>query len=355
MIIPRFELAPSYSISRIILGGWQLAHGHGQQKIGRATTDELLRGALRAGVTTLDCADIYTGVEELIGTFLGSTRPDVPVQIHTKYVPDLSALSTLTERDTRQTVERSLRRLGVERLDLVQFHWWDFDIPGYVEAALTLDRLRKGGRISHIGVTNFDASHLSELLDAGVPVIANQVQYSVLDRRPEDEMAQLCEEHGISLLCYGTLAGGFLSDAYLGVSEPREPFENRSLVKYRLIIDEYGNWERFQHLLRALRAIGDRHDADISAVASRLVLDRPHVAASVTGIRSPVYLQEAEHVFSLELDPGDLAELSACFAEAAGPLGPVYGLERVKGGRHARIMRTDLNRLNPAANHRPTR
>ena len=310
----------------------------------RVTAAEIFRSALRAGVTTLDCADIYMGVEELIGSFLASECPSHRPRIHTKYVPDLAALPTLTARQTTQTVERSLQRLQVERLDLVQFHWWDFDIPGYVETAQCLDQLRRRGKISHVGVTNFDALHLGEILDAGVPVVSNQVQYSLLDRRPEGNMAQLCVEHGISILCYGTLAGGFLSETYVGAAEPKAPLENRSLVKYALIIDEFGGWDRFQHLLSTLQSVAVRHGVGIAAVASRFVLDRPHVAACITGVRNPDRLREAETIFNIELTPEDRAEIDACLAETSGPAGPIYGLERVKGGRHAVIMWTNLNR-----------
>ena len=344
MSVPRHELAPGYSISRIILGGWQLAQGHSVASEDTRDSEEILQAAVQAGITTFDCADIYTGVEEFIGGFLRTAALDVPVQVHTKYVPDLSALPTLTEQETRQIIERSLRRLGVDRLDLVQFHWWDFDIPGYVEAALTLSRLREEGMIAHIGVTNFDAAHLTEILEAGVPVVSNQVQYSILDRRPEGEMAHLCTTHGISLLCYGTLGGGLLTDAYVGAPEPREPFENRSLTKYRLIVDEFGDWDEFQRVLRTLRSIADRHGIDLAAVATRFVLDRPGVAAAITGIRRPSHLRDLDRIFEFAIDDADLAEIAPHFIGAAGPDGPVYGLERIKGGRHARIMRTNLNR-----------
>ena len=211
----------------MIKGGWHLAGGHG--RIDREQALEDMRLYVQAGITTFDCADIYTGVEALIGEFLRRHREDMargnlpPVQVHTKYVPDLDLLPTLKKRDVESVIDRSLRRLAVERLDLVQFHWWDYDIPGYVEAALHLKALQDAGKIKHIGVTNFDVPHLEEILDAGVPVVSNQVQYSVLDHRPEQGMTKLCGRYGISLLCYGTVAGGFLSDRYLGASEPQPP------------------------------------------------------------------------------------------------------------------------------------
>jgi aryl-alcohol dehydrogenase-like predicted oxidoreductase len=343
MNVPRIELAPGYTVSRIIRGGWQLAKGHGRASVESAQATEGMRACVEAGITTFDCADIYTGVEELIGSFLRDVRGEVPIQIHTKYVPDLDKLPTLSESDTAATIDRSLRRLGVDRLDLVQFHWWDFDVHGYVEAAYTLERLRQQGKIRHIGVTNFDVDHLSEIIAAGVPVISNQVQYSVLDRRPAEPMAAWCANHGILLLCYGALAGGFLTDRFLGAPPADEPLENRSLTKYRLIIDEYGGWNRYQQLLGALRAIADRHGTSISAVATRFVLERPQVAAAIVGMRTPDRAAETARAFDLKPNAEDQAALSACFAQAQGPSGPVYGLERIKGSRHAEIMKTNLN------------
>jgi aryl-alcohol dehydrogenase-like predicted oxidoreductase len=344
MTIPRFELESGYSISRIIRGGWQLAEGHGRTRIDASAALDGMRRSLEAGITTFDCADIYTGVEELIGRFLCASGRRADVQIHTKYVPDLDDLATLKEKDVETAIDRSLRRLAVECLDLVQFHWWDFDVPGYVETALWLTRLQRSGKIRHLGVTNFDVEHLSELVEAGVPIAANQVQYSVLDRRPEHGLSGWCKEKGIHLLCYGTLAGGFLSGRYVGAEAPPEPFENRSLAKYRLIIEESGGWGRFQDLLKALSAVARRHGVTLSAIATRFVLDRPAVAAAIVGLRTPAHFEDAHRLFECTLDDEDVAKLEACLAAAPGPLGTVYGLEREKGGSHAKIMKTNLNR-----------
>lgn len=343
MSIPRIELAPGYTISQITRGGWQLAHGHSQSGITAAAAIEGMRLCAEAGITTFDCADIYTGVEELIGRFLRVYRGDTPIQIHTKYVPDLRALATLTEHETTTIIDRSLQRLGVECLDLVQFHWWDYDIPGYVEAACTLEKLRQRGKIRHIGVTNFDVTHLAEIVNAGVPVVSNQVQYSVLDQRPASEMATWCKQHDVSLLCYGTLAGGFLSETYLGATPPAEPLENRSLIKYLLIIEEFGGWDRFQQLLRILKAIADRRNVGLSAVAARTILDQPQVGTAIVGMRSPNRIAELAQVFNLTLDDEDRTAISDCLAQSRGPAGPIYALERGKGGRHAKIMNTNLN------------
>jgi aryl-alcohol dehydrogenase-like predicted oxidoreductase len=154
-VIPRIALRGGYSISRIIKGGWHLAGDHGAVDAGQALKD--MATFVEAGITTFDCADIYTGVEQMIGDFRQAYPEHArQVQVHTKFVPDLSELHSLDRAQVAAIIDRSLARLRLERLDLVQFHWWDFTVPRYVETALELDRLRKAGKIAHVGVTNFD-------------------------------------------------------------------------------------------------------------------------------------------------------------------------------------------------------
>lgn len=341
----RVELAPGYSISRLIKGGWQLAGGHGAVDEAAAMDD--MDRFVDAGVTTFDCADIYTGVEALIGRWLGrrraSERP-AGVQVHTKYVPDLDRLPTHSRADVARGIDRSLARLGVDALDLVQLHWWDYDVPGYVEAAQWLNELRREGKVRHVGLTNFDRARLEEIVAAGVPVVSHQVQYSVMDRRPAGAMAAACAARGVGLLCYGALAGGFLSERWLGAAPPAEPLENRSLVKYRLIIDEYGGWDRFQALLAALHEVAARHGVGLGTVALRWVLDQPGVAGVMVGARHAGHLDQIRAADALPLDADDRTAIARAQAAAAGPAGEVYALERVKDGPHAAVMRYTLNR-----------
>ncbi len=347
--VPQWELAPGYSVPRLILGLWQLSGGHGRVDEKQAQND--LLALVKSGFTAFDCADIYTGVEELLGRFLKSYRPLLrdespqPVQIHTKYVPDLNALAGLKQIYTETVIDRSLAQLGLERLDLVQFHWWDFNIPGHVEAALHLKALQAAGKILHLGVTNYDAEHLRELLEAGVSVVSNQVQYSVLDRRPEKELTELAQEYGFSLLCYGTLAGGFLSERYLGETAPGEPLENRSLTKYRLIIEEFGGWEAYQDLLQVLNSIAQHRGVGIAELAGRFILDKPAVGSIIIGIRNSVHLPKLMNIAHLKLTPQERQEISSALLRAKGPMGPVFGLERKFDGRHGRIMKYDLNKV----------
>jgi aryl-alcohol dehydrogenase-like predicted oxidoreductase len=341
--IPRARLTPQYEISRVIKGGWQLAGDHGP--VDPDSVDRDMAAFVEAGITTFDCADIYTGVEAKIGSFrVRHPALAAKSQVHTKFVPDLNELEQVDDAYVERIIDRSLQRLHVDRLDLVQFHWWDYSVPRYVEAAMALDRLRIKGKIAHIGVTNFDVPHLMELLAAGVPVISHQLQYSLLDARARNGMLQACLARGIGLLCYGTVAGGFLSDRWLGKPEPVAGLTNRSLIKYKLIIDDFGGWDLFQELLRTLRSVADAHSCDIATVASRVMLQREGVAAVIVGATNASHLEANARIGAVELDSADLAAIDAVVQRHIGPEGDVFTLERDREGRHGRIMKYDLNR-----------
>jgi aryl-alcohol dehydrogenase-like predicted oxidoreductase len=338
------ELAPGYRIPRIIRGGWQLSGDHGAVDRERALSE--MATFVAAGLNTVDGADIYTGVEAMYGEFNARRMAQgLPrLQVHTKFVPDYGDLARVDAAYVRRIITRSLQRLRLERLDLVQFHWWDYNIPRWAEAAQALVALRQEGLIANLAATNFDTPHTAALLDAGVPLVSMQVQYSLLDRRPQTALAGLCERRGMHLLCYGTLAGGFFSEHWLGQPEPLEGITNRSLVKYKLVIDEFGGWAAFQALLRTLQAIGLRHGVSIATVATRWVLEQPAVAAAIVGARYADRIADTLSVFSLQLDASDHAAISAILAEHPGPAGDTYTLERDKTGPHGRIMKYDLNK-----------
>jgi aryl-alcohol dehydrogenase-like predicted oxidoreductase len=343
-VIPRIPLSGDYAISRIIKGGWHLAGDHGDIDPEQARKD--MAAFVDAGITTFDCADIYTGVERLIGAF----RREYPahakqVQIHTKFVPDLAELHSVDRVHVEAIIDRSLRRLGQERLDLVQFHWWDFAIPRYVETALELDRLRRLGKIARIGVTNFDTPRLKELVDAGIPITSHQVQYSLVDDRPNHGMVAYCRAQNIALLCYGTVCGGFLSERWQGKPAPEPDLANRSLAKYRLIIEDFGGWGLFQELLRVLGRVAATHNTDIASVATRVMLDKDQVAAAIVGAVNTSHLHAHAQIGRLRLHADELASIANVVGQRQGPSGDIYDLERDRAGAHGRIMRYELNAL----------
>ncbi len=342
--IERHELADGYVIPRVVVGLWQLSEGHRPGGVDVAATIGQLERFVAAGLNTFDCADIYTGVEEILGGLIRRVGAD-RVQVHTKLVPDREALPTVDRAYVRRIVERSLGRLGTNTIDLVQLAWWDYSVPGYVEALGWLAELRDEGKVRLVGTTNFDVARLREMASTGVALPSHQVQYSLLDRRPDNGLVDHCAATGSSLLCYGTLAGGFLSERWLGTLDPTPPpWPNRSLERYRLIIEDNGGWPGIQELLTLLHEIATSHGVGIANVATRLVLDRRRVAAAIVGARDARRLPATLRTLELALSDADRRRVAAVLARFPGPAGDVFGLERQPDGPHARIMRYDLNR-----------
>jgi len=344
----RYILKNGYSFSRIINGGWQLSEGHAlKSAIERKDVLKAFHELVDRGFTTFDCADIYTGVEAFYGAFLkehlaaGGKRESI--QFHTKYVPDRSALAGLKPADVRNAIHQSLERLGVEQVDMVQFHWWEYGVPGYIEALQELQRLRKEGKIGQLSLTNFDTKRTREIVEAGIPISTMQAQYSLFDRRVENGMKVFCEKNDIALLCYGTLAGGFLTDRWLGEADERE-WDNRSLVKYRIIIDDFGGWEAFQELLKLLKEMSVTYSCNIANISSAYILQKEAVGAVIIGTRSSRHIEDNTKTVALRLERKDVEKIDAFLSRRPGPTGEPFDLERREDGPHVKVMLRNLNK-----------
>jgi aryl-alcohol dehydrogenase-like predicted oxidoreductase len=337
---PRVELAPDYSIAKIINGCWQLTPDHGGGPESRMNTLRRFAELVDYGFTTFDCADIYTGTEELLGEFRRTlSDPDV-IQVHTKFVPNKNALAELDDKSIDAAIDQSLGKLGVDVLDLVQFHWWNYATAGLERMYERLLYAQSTGKIRLLGVTNFNTEQLRKLLDQDAPIVSMQAQYSLLDRRPERSMVESCAKGNVVLLPYGVLAGGFLSDKYLGNAAPTKP--NRSLQKYQLIIEEVGGWDTLQRLLEVLASIAGKHDTGIDTIAARWVLDQSTVAAIILGIGSRSRARENLAISEIDLDDDDRHNIVECLKSLTVPPGDPYDLERDTDSIHSRIIRTEL-------------
>ena len=238
------------------------------------------------------------------------------MQAFTKWVPQPGPM---TRPIVDNNIAISLRRMGVATLDLLQFHWWDYEDPAYLDALTHLSHLRDAGQIKHLALTNFDTAHLQTITEHGIRIVSNQVQYSLIDLRPEVRMVPFCQENNITLLTYGTLCGGLLSDAYLGQPEPRSATLNTaSLRKYKQMIDAWGDWNLFQKLLQVLRQIADKHGVSIANVAVRYILDRPTVAGVIVGVRLGVADHHTENarVFDFSLTAEDHENIQSVLVQS---------------------------------------
>ncbi|MBS0374741.1 MAG: aldo/keto reductase [Proteobacteria bacterium] len=318
---PRTALAPGLEISRLVTGLWQVA----DMERDRGPLDPVAAsGALldyaRAGFDTFDMADHYGSAELITGRLLARARAGElagrpgPVAF-TKWCP---VPGPMTREVVRAGVEESRRRLGVEAIDLLQFHWWSFEHPAWLDALGELARLREEGLIRELGVTNFDTAHLAIAVGSGIPVVSNQVSFSVLDRRAAGEMSAFCMAHGVRLLAYGTLAGGLLSERWFGAPDP-EPgaIADWSKLKYRRFVEAIGGWAALQAVLGALDAVARRHGVSIANVATRWVLDHPAVAATIVGARPGEREHRADNLraFAFALDAEDRVRIAAALAQ----------------------------------------
>lgn len=311
--LSRLQLTSDMNICRILNGMWQVSGGHGS--IDRTAAVKNMFEYLDAGFTTWDLADIYGPAEDIMGEFrrqLLAVRGKAAVdslQVFTKWVPQPTQM---TKKLVEENINKSLRRMGVESIDLLQFHWWDYQDKNYLDALQYLSELEKEGKIKHLALTNFDTERLKIITESGIRIVSNQVQYSIIDRRPEVRMIPFCQQHHIKLLTYGTLCGGFISEKYLGQPEPRnKDLNNISLKKYKNMIDKWGGWQLFQQLLILLQQIANKYNISIANVATRYILDKPSVGGVIIGARLGLteHIQDNTKVFQFNLDDDDINKI----------------------------------------------
>ncbi len=292
---------------------WQVAGGHG--KIDPESAISEMLSYHDSGFTTWDMADIYGPAEEYIGEFRrriekkkGKEELD-KIQALTKFVPNPGPM---TRSIVEHYIDKSIRRMNVKAIDLVQFHWWDYNDTNYLDALHHLFKLQDDKKIRHVGLTNFDTERIEIMVENGFKLVSNQVQYSIIDSRPEVRMAPFCQKHDIKLLAYGTLLGGFLSENYREKPEPtRSELYTSSLQKYKNMIDVWGGWTLFQELLAVLYHIAKKHHVSIANVAAKYVLDKPVVAGVIIGVRLGIAEHKSDNarVFSLNLDREDKEQI----------------------------------------------
>ena len=310
--VKRCQLADDLSISRVLTGLWQIADMERDgTTVDPGTASAAMAPYVEAGLTTFDMADHYGTSEIIAGQFRRSASAAEQVQLFTKWVP---VPGPITREDVRAAVQRSLDRMQSDRLDLLQFHTWDYANPVWLDAMFWLQELKDEGLIRHLGVTNFDTAHLRIALQSGIEVVTNQLCFSLLDQRASRAMTDLCLEHGVKLLAYGTLAGGFLTERWLGRPElTLSEAKTYSQMKYRRFIEAAGGWDVFQRILRALHDVASRLGVSMANVTSRFILEQPAVGGVIIGARlgQSEHIQDTLRLFDMAWDDAAVATLEA--------------------------------------------
>ncbi len=318
--VPRTDLAPGLSIARVLTGLWQLAD---MERDGRSidleSTATAMQPYVEAGLTTFDMADHYGSAELVAGRF--RSRGTGRVQCLTKWVPQPGHVS---KTDVRLAVERALGRLQAESIDLLQYHAWNYADPSWLETLYDLQELKREGLIRQLGLTNVDTAHLRMVRNSGIEVVSNQVSFSLLDQRAAAGLAPYCAVSGVGLLAYGTVAGGWLTEKWLGQPEPDwERTGTWSMMKYGRFLRVAGGWEALQRVLAAARVVAARHGVSIANIATRYILEQPGVAGVIVGARlgERAHIDDTLRLFSFSLSDTDRAEIRA----ALDTLQPIPG------------------------------
>ena len=309
--VERWDMAPDLSISRVLTGLWQIADMERDGKeVDLVAAAREMESYVEAGFTTFDMADHYGSAEVIAGLFRQRHGPDA-AQLFTKWVPKPEPTS---RADVREAIERALRRMQAEGLDLLQFHSWNYADPSYLDTLFYLQELKDEGLIRHIGMTNTDTAHLRLIVNSGIELVSNQVCFSLLDQRARTNgMTELCEEHGITLLAFGTVAGGFLTERWLDQPEPDwQGLETWSEMKYGRFIREAGGWEALQRVLGVVNRVAQRHEVSMANVACRYILDQPSVGGVIIGARLGISEHRDDNLalFGFELGEASRSEIA---------------------------------------------
>lgn len=311
--IETFELA-GVSLPRLFSGLWQLS----SPSWGTASTASIqsqFESYAAQGFTAYDMADHYGDAEILFGRFRNSCANPGAIFGATKYC--VFTPTQVTREVVQANVSERCERMQSDSIDLLQFHWQDYHNPQYMQA---LRYLQEDQRVRMLGLCNFDTQRMVEIVQSGIQVRTNQVQFSLVDTRPLYRMAPVCDKHGVKLLTYGTLCGGFIADKWLGKPEPELFLQEitPSQRKYYEMIVNWGGWKLFQELLTTLRSIATKHNVTISNVATRWVLDFACVGAVIVGTRMGVsgHAEENMKTYGWRLDEEDQAGIEAVLSRS---------------------------------------
>ncbi len=301
------------------------------------TSYTIMNTALDAGINFFDTADVYGQdglTERVIGSWFERDERRDEVVLATKFRfrmadgPNGTGASRL--RITR-AVEASLRRLKTDRIDLYQIHMQDYDTPEE-ETLRALDDLVRQGKVLYIGASNYAAYRLVESLWASncahlERFVSLQAQYSLVVRDLEREHITVCERHGLGILPWSPLAGGFLTGKY---RRDQPPPEGSRLERWK---DRMGRFdtERNWKILEALDAVASEHGATPAQVSLAWLLRKPAVTSVIFGARSIAQLEDNLKAAGLAtaLREEDMTRLDEASGFALGY--PYEFIKRVQG------------------------
>jgi aryl-alcohol dehydrogenase-like predicted oxidoreductase len=322
-------------------GGWSFGWGAQDDK----ASEEAIRHALDLGINWIDTAAVY-GLghsEEVAGRVLRSLPPSQRPYVFTKCGliwdkahPMQEAKRILKPESIRAECESSLRRLGIERIDLYQFHWPDETGTRVEDSWAEMVRLIEEGKVRLGGVSNFDVD-LLQRCETIHHVESLQPPFSLIRRDVAASDIPWCEAHKTGVICYSPMQSGLLTDEFSS-----ERVANMASDDWRRRSPEFNlpNLQRNLALRDALRPIAKRHGTSVSSVAIAWVLSWPGVTAAIVGARSAEQVDGWIAAANLTLAQSDLDEIASAIKRTGAGTGPAEPrLETKKQNRKTRARR----------------
>ena len=298
------------------IGGGKWEFGWGAQNDSQSVA--AIRAGLDRGVNWIDTAAVY-GLghsERVVGAAVRelSIRPYIFTKCSLVWDESGNISHNLRADSIRREAEASLKRLGIDAIDLYQIHWpaWkgghESASPGSIEEAVgVMAKLKDEGKIRHIGVSNFNSEQM-ERAQKVAPIASLQPQYSLLAREVEDSMLPYCLNHRIGVIVYSPMASGMLSGAMT-----RERIESMPEDDWR---KDSANFKepllsRNLRLVETLRAIGGRYDATPGEIAIAWTLRNAAVTGAIVGVRSAEQVKGIAGAADIQLSVKDVREIES--------------------------------------------
>jgi aryl-alcohol dehydrogenase-like predicted oxidoreductase len=317
-------------ITRVGFGAWAIggdgwAFGWGPQDDN--ASQNAMRRAVELGINWIDTAAVY-GLghsEQVVGRFLrslpASERPFAFTKcglIWDERNPMQEPKRVLKPESIRAECEASLRRLGIERIDLYQFHWPDETSTPIEDSWAEMLRLIEEGKVRLGGVSNFHVG-LLDRCTAIRHVDSLQAPLSLIRREVAAHEIPWCDAHQTGVICYSPMQSGLLTDRF-----SIERVASMATGDWRRRSPEFNppNLERNLALRDALRPIAERHGTSTSSVAVAWILTWPGVTAAIVGARTPEQVNGWIDAANLELTPADLSEIAIAVKRSGAGNGP---------------------------------
>lgn len=299
------------SVTAVGLGTWAM----GNDFFGHVDDSEsiyALRAGIDAGINLIDTAPAYGAghAEEVVGKAIKGYRDKVVVAtkcgiVRTKddFIKDLKPESVMKE------IDDSLRRLNTDYIDLYQLHWPDPNTP--IEETLeAIEKIKKAGKFRYLGVSNFTPEQMDEVRKI-TPLVSLQPQYSMLERSIEKDVVSYCQENGLGIISYGTLAGGLLTGKFKEIPTFKEgDFRDKFYNYYH-----EPEWSKVQKVIKVLKSVAREHNKTVAQVAINWTFSQLGITSVLVGAKSDKQARENAEACSFTLSLDDLQKINKAIRE----------------------------------------